>query len=92
MAGAYEISRTIGRILRSPYSRGFEVLALHGELPPKEQDRVLAPSGRRKVIVSTNVAETSLTIDGVRFVIDSGQAKVARYDPARALTPCLSSA
>lgn len=89
MAGAYEISRTIGRILRSPYSRGFEVLALHGELPPKEQDRVLAPSGRRKVIVSTNVAETSLTIDGVRFVIDSGQAKVARYDPARGVNTLL---
>ena len=82
MPGAYEISRTVGCILRSPASKGFDVLALHGDLPPGEQDKVLAPGTRRKVIVSTNVAETSLTIEGVRFVIDSGLARVARYDSA----------
>lgn len=90
MPGAYEISRTIGRICRSPAARGFEVLALHGELPPGEQDRVLSESLKRKVIVSTNVAETSLTIDGIKFVIDSGLARVARYDPARGVNTLLT--
>ena len=89
MPGAYEISRTVGCILRSPASKGFDVLALHGDLPPGEQDKVLAPGTRRKVIVSTNVAETSLTIEGVRFVIDSGLARVARYDPARGVNTLL---
>lgn len=90
MAGAYEISRTIGKILQYPSSKGFDVLALHGELPSKEQDRVLAPSDKRKVIVTTNIAETSLTIEGVKFVIDSGLAKVARYDTARGLNTLLT--
>ena len=89
MPGAYEISRTVGCILRSPASKGLDVLALHGDLPPGEQDKVLAPGTRRKVIVSTNVAETSLTIEGVRFVIDSGLARVARYDPARGVNTLL---
>lgn len=89
MPGAYEISRTVGCILRSPAAKGFDVLALHGDLPPGEQDKVLAPGPRRKVIVSTNVAETSLTIEGVRFVIDSGLARVARYDPARGVNTLL---
>ena len=89
MPGAYEISRTVGCILRSSASKGFDVLALHGDLPPGEQDKVLAPGTRRKVIVSTNVAETSLTIEGVRFVIDSGLARVARYDPARGVNTLL---
>ena len=75
--------------MRSPASKGFDVLALHGDLPPGEQDKVLAPGTRRKVIVSTNVAETSLTIEGVRFVIDSGLARVARYDPARGVNTLL---
>lgn len=89
MAGAYEISRTMGRLIKSPAAKGFEILALHGELPPKEQDRVLSKTQKRKVIVSTNVAETSLTIDGVKFVIDSGLARVARYDPSRGINTLL---
>ncbi len=58
------------------------VLPLHGSLPPEEQDRALAPdpAGRRKVVLATNVAETSVTIPGVRTVIDSGLARVARFD------------
>ena len=90
MPGAYEIAKTVGRILECPRSKGFDVFALHGDLPPNQQDRILADDGRRKVIVSTNVAETSLTIEGVRFVIDSGFAKVARFDPLRGVNTLLS--
>jgi ATP-dependent helicase HrpB len=58
-----------------------EVLPLHGQLPPEEQDRALRPGPGRRVILSTNVAETSLTIPGVRTVIDSGLARVNRFNP-----------
>jgi ATP-dependent helicase HrpB len=65
------------------------VLPLHGELPAAEQDRAVNRSQGRKVIVSTNVAETSLTIDGVTLVVDSGLARVARYDPNRGINTLL---
>ena len=58
-----------------------DVLPLHGDLSPDEQDRAVAPRPRRKVILSTNVAETSVTIDGVVAVIDSGLARVAPHSP-----------
>ncbi|GEJ59060.1 ATP-dependent RNA helicase [Anaeromyxobacter diazotrophicus] len=58
-----------------------EVLPLHGDLPPEEQDRAVGPSARRKVILSTNVAETSVTIEGVAAVVDSGLARVAAHSP-----------
>lgn len=58
-----------------------DVLPLHGQLPPEEQDRALRTGERRRVILSTNVAETSLTIPGVRTVIDSGMARVNRFNP-----------
>jgi ATP-dependent helicase HrpB len=64
---------------------GARVLPLHGTLSSEEQDRALAPSGERKVILATNVAETSLTVEGVSDVIDTGQHKVLRYDPSRGL-------
>ncbi|HSD65787.1 MAG TPA: ATP-dependent helicase HrpB [Vicinamibacteria bacterium] len=64
---------------------GARVLPLHGSLSSEEQDLALAPSEERKVILATNVAETSLTVDGVTDVIDSGQHKVLRYDPSRGL-------
>ncbi|WP_250847244.1 ATP-dependent helicase HrpB [Aquisphaera insulae] len=56
---------------------------LHGSIPAEAQDRALRPSSERKVILSTNIAETSLTIDGVTTVIDSGLARVAHHDPRR---------
>ena len=62
-----------------------EVLPLHGSLPPEEQDRALQPASRRKVILATNVAETSLTVEGVDSVVDSGLQKVNRYDPAKGI-------
>ncbi|GAC1339921.1 MAG: ATP-dependent helicase HrpB [Myxococcales bacterium] len=61
--------------------RGLLLLPLHGELPPEEQDRALARAARRKVILATNVAETSITIDGVVAVVDSGLARIAGHSP-----------
>ncbi|MFM8831876.1 MAG: ATP-dependent RNA helicase, partial [Spartobacteria bacterium] len=84
MPGAYEIQRTI-RELQARLGGRCAVLPLHGELPAAEQDRAVNRSHGRKVIVSTNVAETSLTIDGVTLVVDSGLARVARYDPNRGI-------
>ncbi len=90
MPGAYEINRTLGEIRNHPRLGGWLALPLHGELPPADQDAAVARyPGRRKVVVSTNVAETSLTIDGVRLVIDSGQARVARFDPYRGINTLL---
>ena len=57
------------------------LVSLHGGLPPEQQDLAIRPSPRRKVILSTNVAETSITIDGIAAVIDSGLARVASHDP-----------
>ena len=88
MPGAYEIHRTVEEIRRAAGS-GFQVMPLHGELPAADQDAAVARCSRRKVVVATNVAETSLTIDGVRLVIDSGLARVARFDPHRGINTLL---
>jgi ATP-dependent helicase HrpB len=89
LPGSYEIQRTLETLRESRAGRGFALFPLHGELSPQEQDAAVARNERRKVIVSTNVAETSLTIDGVRVVIDSGLAKVARFDPYRGINTLL---
>src|SRR5438067_965751 len=89
MPGKYEIGRTIAAIRASRVSDRFVVLPLHGELPPAEQDAALAHYQKRRAIVSTNVAETSLTIDGVQVVIDSGLARIARFDPRRGINTLL---
>jgi len=89
MPGAYEISRTVQAIQGTKALRGFVAFPLHGELPPEQQDRAVARYEARKVIVSTNVAETSLTIDGVTAVIDCGLARMARYDPHRGINTLL---
>jgi len=60
--------------------RGIDVLPLHGDLPPEEQDRALRAGARRRVILATNVAESSVTVEGVTAVIDSGLARVPRFD------------
>ena len=85
MPGAYEIGRTIRALGQRLSSHDFRLLPLHSELSARDQDEAMDPCARRKVIVSTNVAETSLTIEDVRVVVDSGQARIARYDPARGL-------
>jgi ATP-dependent helicase HrpB len=89
MPGGFEISQTIEAIRHEPESKGFILLPLHGELEPKLQDAAVARYDRRKVVVATNVAETSLTIDGVRLVIDSGLARMARYDANRGINTLL---
>ncbi len=89
MPGAYEINRTIQAVRNSRLGSQCIVLPLHGELPPGDQDAAVARYDRRKVIVSTNVAETSLTIEGVRIVIDSGLARMARFDPYRGINTLL---
>ncbi len=89
MPGSYEIGRTVQALQTEPGLRGFLVMPLHGELPPEAQDRAVARYEQRKIIVSTNVAETSLTIDGVTAVIDAGLARVARFDPHRGINTLL---
>jgi ATP-dependent helicase HrpB len=85
MPGKYEIGRTLAAIRSLPVSDQFVALPLYSELPPNDQDAALASYQKRKVIVATNVAETSLTIEGVRLVIDSGLARIARFDPRRGI-------
>ena len=65
-------------------------MPLHGDLSPRAQDAAVATYPERKIVVSTNVAETSLTIDGVTLVIDSGLAKIAKYDPHRGINTLIT--
>ncbi|MGH7769005.1 MAG: ATP-dependent helicase HrpB [Candidatus Binatia bacterium] len=88
MPGAYEIARTV-QAARDALGPQFVAFPLHGELPPRDQDAAVARYDKRKVVVATNVAETSLTIDGVRLVIDSGLARIPRYDPYRGINTLL---
>ncbi len=75
-----EIRETCER-LEDSLGRGLEVLPLYGRMPAADQQRIFAPSQRRRVIVATNIAETSLTLPRIRFVIDSGLARLSRYNP-----------
>jgi ATP-dependent helicase HrpB len=85
LPGAEEIRRA-GKLLETlAQERELLVLPLHGSLPFEEQARALRRADRRKIILATNIAETSLTIDGVDTVIDSGLARVAGYDVDRGL-------
>ncbi len=85
MPGSYEIWKTIEEVRRQKWARDFDVVPLHGELSVADQDRAVEESARRRIIVSTNVAETSLTIDGVTAVIDSGLARMAGFDVNRGI-------
>jgi ATP-dependent helicase HrpB len=79
LPGVGEIRRTADALGVLP---GVEVLPLHGQLSGADQDRAIAPSQGRKVVLATNIAETSVTIEGVRAVVDSGLARVPRFDAA----------
>ena len=83
LPGWGEIRRTAERL----GGLAAEVVPLHGELPPAEQDRALnpLPDGRRKVVLATSIAETSLTVPGVRIVVDGGFRRTPRLDPASGL-------
>ena len=83
LPGAAEIRRAQSACAELAQRAGLVVLPLYGDLAPAEQDRALAPApaGKRKVILSTNVAETSLTIEGIVAVVDSGWARIASHAP-----------
>ncbi|RUS45242.1 ATP-dependent helicase HrpB [Cohnella sp. AR92] len=83
LPGAGEIRRTEARLRAALAGRAVDVAPLHGSLPQEAQDRALAPSepGRRKVVLSTAVAESSLTVEGIRIVVDGGLMRVPRFSP-----------
>jgi ATP-dependent helicase HrpB len=81
LPGAAEIRRAREALAAFAGSAGVDLLPLHGDLPPEEQERAVRPGPRRKVILSTNVAETSVTIEGVVAVVDSGLARIASHSP-----------
>ena len=85
MPGRGEINGTLDALSELIPPQRVALIPLHGALEPQEQDRAFAPNKLRKVIVATNVAETSITIDGIRHVVDSGVARVARYDTERGI-------
>ena len=87
LPGAGEI-RQVAALLEGRLPPHTDLYPLYGNLSPQAQDAALAPSppGRRKVVLATAIAETSLTIDGVRMVVDCGLARLARFDPASGLT------
>ncbi len=83
LAGAPEIARALPDVSRA--SPGVEAVFLHGGLSSSEQDAAIAATSQRRIILSTNIAETSLTVPGVQAVVDTGLHKVARYDPDRGI-------
>ena len=85
MPGMSEINATINAVSHEKFRERVACIPLHGDLPAEDQDRAFAPNPLRKVVVSTNVAETSVTIDGIRHVVDAGLARVARYDAERGI-------
>ena len=88
LPGAAEIRRTETLLRERVNDPAVDIVPLYGALDADVQDRAIAPAppGRRKVVLATSIAETSLTIDGVRVVIDSGLARVPRYEPDVGLT------
>src|SRR5882672_2381163 len=78
LSGEREIRET-AESLRKHHPNGCEVLPLYSRLSQEEQQRVFKPAGRRRVVLATNVAETSLTVPGIRSVIDTGVARISRY-------------
>ena len=85
MPGMGEIQATLAACRSLRINEKVALIPLHGELPGDDQEQGICSNTFRKIVVSTNVAETSVTIDGVRHVIDSGLARVARYDPERGI-------
>ncbi|WP_429886486.1 ATP-dependent helicase HrpB [Geoalkalibacter halelectricus] len=86
LPGAGEIRRCRDMLAQSLPPGRVELCPLYGDMPFADQERAILPGARRKVVLATNIAETSLTIEGVRVVVDSGLARQARFDPAAGLT------
>ncbi len=85
LPGVGEIQRAGEALASLAAERDLAILPLYGDLPPERQDAVLRPLDRRKVVLATNVAETSVTVDGVTAVVDSGLVRRLRYNPATGL-------
>lgn len=85
LPGTHEIRRTIELLEHLPAAKNYEIFPLYSALPPGDQEKAIRPSNKPKIIVSTNVAETSLTIPGIRTVIDSGTARTSHFDPRRGI-------
>ncbi len=85
LPGLREIRETADLLEATARDHNLEVLPLHGDLPPDTQDRALRKLDRRKVVLATNVAETSVTVDGVTAVVDTGVARQMEFDPATGL-------
>jgi ATP-dependent helicase HrpB len=81
LPGAGEIERTADGLREAARAQGFDIVALHGDLALDEQQRALRAGPRRRVILCTNIAETSLTVPGVTIVVDTGLARVLEHDP-----------
>ncbi len=83
LPGEQSIKDCLGQLAYMPFSKKLHLLPLYGRLSKEEQDRVFppAPAGKTKVVVATNIAETSITIDGITTVIDAGTAKMNYYNP-----------
>ena len=88
LPGQGEIARVAERLSEQALPATIDIVPLFGGLDPAAQDRAISPakSGRRKVVLATAIAETSITIEGVRVVIDSGMARVPRYEPDVGIT------
>ena len=89
MPGTHEIRRTIELLQNLAAANSYDIFPLYSALPPADQERAIRPSEKPKIIVSTNVAETSLTIPGIRTVIDSGLARASAFDPRRGINTLL---
>lgn len=85
MPGKGEINSTLTALRNTRLSERCLLIPLHGDLTPDEQDRAFQSSDTRKIVIATNVAETSVTIDGVCHVVDAGLARIARYDAERGI-------
>jgi ATP-dependent helicase HrpB len=88
LPGAGEIRQVDSMLREGGIGRNVDVMPLYGSLPPESHDRAIAPSppGRRKVLLATSIAETSLTIEGVRVVVDGGWMRVPRFSPRTGMT------
>jgi ATP-dependent helicase HrpB len=88
LPGQGEITRVARLLVEKNLGEGVDIAPLYGAMDARDQDRAVAPAlpGRRKVVLATSIAETSLTIEGVRVVIDAGLARVPRYEPDLGLT------
>ena len=80
LPGMTEIRRTAASLQTVANERDLMVLSLHGDLPAEEQDRALQPQARRRIVLATNVAETSVTVEGISGVVDTGLARMMTFD------------